>query len=63
MRCTTCNSSEVTVVGFSSGNGTTYRYCRNCETGTWEAEGKMLAKEQMLAVASRIEPGRRRAAA
>jgi hypothetical protein len=62
MRCTACNSKEVTVVGFHAGEGTTYRYCRNCETGVWEAEGKSVAKERILEVASRIEPSRRRAA-
>ena len=62
MRCTHCNSTEVTVVGFHAGDGATYRYCRNCETGRWDAEGKTVEREHILQVASRIEPSRRRAA-
>jgi hypothetical protein len=63
MRCKTCGSSEVTVVGFTSGDGSTYRYCRYCETGAWESEGQELETTQMLTLASAIEPGRRRSAA
>jgi hypothetical protein len=63
MRCKSCGSNEITVVGFTSGDGTTYRYCRYCETGAWESEGQQVATQQMLQVASRIEPSRRRAAA
>jgi hypothetical protein len=63
MRCTTCNSSEITVIGFTSGNGTTYRFCRYCENGVWEAAGENVATTHILSVAKQIEPGRRRAAA
>ena len=63
MRCQSCGSHEVTVIGFESGDRATYRYCRVCENGTWEAAGCKLGTTQMLQVASRIEPGRRRSAA
>ena len=63
MRCTTCNSGEVTEIGFASNNGTTYRFCRVCENGTWEAAGESLATPVVLSLVKTIEPGRRRAAA
>lgn len=63
MRCTHCGAQDITVVAFSSGDGATYRYCRHCETGVWESDGRTMGKQQVLRVASRIEPARRRAAA
>jgi len=63
MRCQSCGSHEVTVIGFESNEGATYRFCRVCENGSWEAAGEQLATAQILTVASKIEPGRRRAAA
>lgn len=63
MRCQSCGSSEITVIGFTSGDGTTYRFCRYCEKSTWEAAGEKVATVHMLEIASTIEPGRRRTAA
>lgn len=63
MRCTSCGSCEVTQIGFTSGNGTTYRYCRVCETGHWESDGQQMGTKQALSVASAIPPMRPRHAA
>lgn len=63
MRCQSCGSNEVTVIGFKSGEGSTYSYCRHCENSTWEASGQRVATTDMLNLVSQIEPGRRSAAA
>jgi hypothetical protein len=61
MSCQTCGGKDLTVVGFETADRATFRYCRFCEGGWWEARGEKVAIGSILQAAATIEPARRRA--